>query len=84
MFIGLGTVSAAPFILGILMAAGVVALLYRIKRFEFGKLSMSLLIWYSLYSIHGGSTEGGMAVMIAALILDVIILPLFFWRKKHE
>lgn len=83
MFVGLGTISAGPFLFGLFMAVGVLVLIYRIARFQIGHLTMSLIIWYALYNMHGGSTEGGLAVMMAAIILDIVAVPLLrFWSKK--
>lgn len=61
---------------GVVVFIGLMAFLVKLARGHIFSTIVSLIVWIFVYKLHGGSTAGIMTATMAALLFDLIGLPL--------
>ena len=55
---------------------GIMAMLYHVARGQIGTLLASLSVWALVFTIHGGTIQGSMTATFAALLFDLVGMPI--------
>ena len=61
---------------GFVVFFGLIVFLIKLSRGHIGSTLASLAVWVFVYSLHSGSNTGIMTATVAALLFDLIGLPL--------
>lgn len=61
---------------GVIVFVGLMVFLAKIARGHIGSVIVSAIVWYFVYKIHGGTGQGIMTATLAALLFDMVGLPL--------
>ncbi len=70
-------------IAGGLAFVGLMFLGFKIVKFKFHEIAISLFVWYVVYKLHGNNTAvGAMTATVAALLFDSIGLPILMAFKR--
>ncbi len=75
----LGHVDWTPVIYGILMFAGLWVMWYKLMNGKWLSLTIDIVVFWLVFSLHGGSMAGGFAAMIAASLAG-LIFPYYLRR----
>lgn len=69
---------------GLIVCIGIVVMLIKIVRGQIISAILGMAVWIFVFSLHKGSTQGIMTATFAALLFDVIGLPIvgMFIRSK--
>lgn len=63
-------------IAGVVVFVGIMFFIAKIVRGQILGATLSALVWFFVYSLHSGSTQGIMTATFAALLFDTFGLPL--------
>ena len=68
---------------GMVVFIGLMVFIIKIARGHIVSTVLSLIVWIFVYKLHGGSNVGIMTATFAALLFDIIGLPLIklFMRR---
>jgi hypothetical protein len=61
---------------GLVVFTGLMVLFIKIARGRILSTVLSCIVWYFVYKLHGGSNTGIMTATLAALLFDLIGLPI--------
>ncbi len=61
---------------GFVVFIGLMIFIFKIIRFKVLDVLVGSTIWYFVYSLHSGSTAGIMTATLAALLFDLLGMPL--------
>jgi hypothetical protein len=61
---------------GLVVFIGLMVFMIKIARGHIGSVLISAAVWYFVYSIHAGSNSGIMTATVAALLFDLVGLPM--------
>lgn len=61
---------------GFVVFIGLMIFIFKIIRFKVVDVLVGSTIWYFVYSLHSGSTAGIMTATLAALLFDLLGMPL--------
>lgn len=61
---------------GIVVFIGLITFLAKVARGHILGVILSLIVWVFVYKIHGGTGTGIMTATVAALLFDLLGLPL--------
>ena len=73
---GLGHASFEWLFSGAIIFVGLIVFFAKISRGHYFSTFCSACVWYFVYQMHGGSTQGVMSATWAALLFDAIGMPL--------
>lgn len=73
---------------GVIAFIGVVVFLAKLLFSKLGSLLATVVVWIFVYTLHGGTATGVMTATVAALLFDVLGIPLlkllgFFKRRRY-
>lgn len=68
---------------GVVVFAGLMVLLLKVVRGHALSVVLSVIVWIFVYKLHGGTGSGIMTATVAALLFDLLGLPLLrlFMRR---
>jgi hypothetical protein len=61
---------------GLVVFIGLMVFLIRLSRGHILSSILSMTVWYVVYSLHSGSNTGIMTATLAALLFDMIGIPM--------
>lgn len=65
-------------IAGVVGFAGLMLLLYRFSKGQYGNLILSCALWWIILQIHGnGTAVGAMTATVIMLLFDLVGMPLY-------
>jgi hypothetical protein len=67
---------------GFIAFVGIIFFITKIVRGQIISATLSAFIWFFVYSMHSGSTQGIMTATFAALLFDMVGLPIINTVKK--
>lgn len=70
-------------IAGVVAFIGIIFFIAKIVRGEILSATLSAVVWFFVYSMHSGSTQGIMTATFAALLFDMVGLPIINLMKRR-
>jgi hypothetical protein len=67
---------------GIVVFVGLMVFMIKVARGHIGSAILSIIVWVFVYTIHGGTGSGIMTATVAALLFDVLGIPLLKLAMK--
>lgn len=67
---------------GMVVFLGLMIFLAKVVRGHIGSVVLSVIVWIFVYKIHGGTGSGIMTATVAALLFDLLGIPLLRLLKK--
>lgn len=79
----LGHGSVDWIVAGFVVFAGLMIFMIKVARGHIGSVAISAAVWFFVYSIHKGTNTGIMTATLAALLFDMIGIPIIklFMRR---
>lgn len=68
---------------GLVVFAGLMIFLIKLVRGHILSVVLSVIVWIFVYKLHGDTNSGVMTATVAALLFDMVGLPILrlFWRR---
>lgn len=76
-----GHIDAAPLFYGLLLAIGIFSMLRKLLALDWLTLTVEVLVFYVVFSMHKGTLTGGMSAAICALIVGLLFKHFVRWSK---
>ena len=76
-----GHIDAAPLFYGLLLAIGIFSMLKKLLTFDWLTLTIEVIVFYVVFSMHKGTLTGGMSAAICALIVGLLFKTFVRWSK---
>jgi hypothetical protein len=68
-----------PVVYGLIMFLGIYVMFYKLTHGKFASLFIDIIVFWLVFTLHGGSMSGGFSAMIAALLAGVT----FPWLMRN-
>ena len=69
----LSHIDLAPIVYGIILALGILLLIFKFMIGAWVSLFIDIAVFYALFAMHGGTMKGGLSASVAAPLVSVLI-----------
>lgn len=80
----LSHVDMMPIFYGVIVILGIAVVIVHLCTMQFLAAVLDIVIFITVFKMHGGTMTGGMAAAVAALIGGVMLPPIIKWLLRRR